>query len=142
MAVEVAFQHWVYENHDLASNSDACDQKWGELVDLYMPGINWNGYEDVKITGWHRKHHIHLAPFYYIEYGHATLGAFQIWRNAQKDQSKALKAYRQSLTLDGTETISKLFQTAGANLAFDQETLADIVQMLEGSLSELEEELA
>ena len=141
MAVVVAFQHWVYENHDLASNPDACDEKWGELIDLYMPGINWDGYEDVKKTGWHRKLHIHLAPFYYIEYGLASLGAFQIWENARKDQAKALDAYRQALKLGGTETITQLFKTAGARLSFDKDTLGEVVQLIETTLSELEGQL-
>ena len=142
MAVVVAFQHWVYENHDLASSANACDDKWGELMDLFMPGINWDGYLDVKKTGWHRKLHIHLAPFYYIEYGLASLGAFQIWENAHNDQTKALKAYRQSLKLGGTATITELFKAAGARLSFDKDSLGDIIQMIETKMSELEQQLA
>ena len=142
MAVVVAFQHWVYENHDEASNPDACDKKWAELIDQYMPGINWDGYEDVKMSGWHRKLHIHLAPFYYIEYGLASLGAFQIWQNAQKDQEKALNSYRQALKLGGTKTITDLFKEAGAKLSFDKETLGSIVEMIETHLSELEGQLS
>jgi len=142
MAVVVDFQHWVYENHDLASNPDACDKKWSELIDTYMPGINWDGYEDVKMTGWHRKLHIHQAPFYYIEYGLAALGAFQIWENAQKDQAKALGDYRQALALGGTVSLPELYRTAGANLSFDSDTLGAAVQLIEITLSELEDELS
>ena len=142
MAVVVDFQHWVYENHDLASNPDACDKKWSELIDTYMPGINWEGYEDVKMTGWHRKPHIHQMPFYYIEYGLASLGAFQIWENAQKDQAKALRDYRQALALGGTVSLPELYRAAGANLSFDTETLGAAVQLIEKTLSELEDELA
>ena len=141
MAVVVAFQHWVYENHDLASNPDACDDKWGDLVDEYMPGIQWVGYEDVKKTGWHRKLHIHTEPFYYIEYGLSSLGAFQIWEKAQVDQKLALQKYRQALALGGTETISKLFKTAGANLAFDADSLGQVVELIEAKLLVLESEL-
>jgi len=72
MAVVVAFQHWVYENHEEGKKPSACDTKWSALVDEYMPGIDWEGYEDVKMTGWHRKLHIHQVPFYYIEYGLAS----------------------------------------------------------------------
>jgi len=140
MAVVVDFQHWVYENHDLASNPDACDKKWSELIDTYMPGINWDGYEDVKMTGWHRKLHIHQVPFYYIEYGLAALGAFQIWENAQKDQAKALGDYRQALALGGTVSLPELYRTAGANLSFDSDTLGAAVQLIEITLSELEDE--
>ena len=142
MAVVVAFQHWVYENHSLASNPDACDGKWSELIDFYMPGINWDGFEDVKMTGWHRKLHIHQEPFYYIEYGLASLGAFQIWENAQKDQGKALQQYRQALALGGTVSLPKLYSAAGANLSFDMDTLGSAVQLIEKTLTELETQLA
>jgi oligoendopeptidase F len=142
MAVVVAFQHWVYLNHKQASQPEACDKKWGELIDLYMPGINWEGYEEVKKTGWHRKLHIFHVPFYYIEYGLAALGAFQIWENAQKDQGKALKQYRQSLALGGTESLPALFQAAGANLAFDDQTMGRTVKLIEKTLEELEGQLA
>ena len=63
MAVVVAFQHWVYENHTEAKSPAACDAAWSSLIDEYMPGIDWEGYEDVKMTGWHRKLHIHQEPF-------------------------------------------------------------------------------
>jgi oligoendopeptidase F len=141
MAIVVAFQHWVYENHDLASNPDACDDKWGELVDMYMPGIKWDGHEDVKRTGWHRKSHIHTEPFYYIEYGLSSLGAFQIWEKAQVDPKLALQKYRQALALGGTETISKLYKTAGANLAFNKDSLGKIVELIEATLLDLESQL-
>jgi len=142
MAVVVDFQHWVYENHPMASDPNACDGKWSELIDLYMPGINWDGYEDVKGTGWHRKLHIHQAPFYYIEYGLASLGAFQVWQNAQIDQAQALKSYREGLALGGTVSLPDLYKAAGANLSFDAETLGSIIQMIEKTLAELEQQLA
>ena len=142
MAIVVAFQHWVYENHQMASDPSACDGKWSELIDLYMPGINWDGYEDVKMTGWHRKLHIHQLPFYYIEYGLAALGAFQIWQNAQKDQAQALRDYRQALALGGTVSLPELYLAAGANLSFDTNTVGEVVKLIEKTLSELEEDLA
>jgi oligoendopeptidase F len=142
MAVVVAFQHWVYENHDLASNPDECDRKWAELIDIFMPSINWDGYPEVKKTGWHRKLHIHQLPFYYIEYGLAALGAFQIWGNAQKDQGKALQQYRQALALGGTVSLPELYRAAGANLSFDADTLGSIVQLIEKTLAELDTRLA
>jgi len=142
MAVVVAFQHWVYENPDLGKNPDACDKKWAELIDIYMPGIDWDGYPEVKMTGWHRKLHIHQLPFYYIEYGLAALGAFQIWENAQKDQGKALQQYRQALALGGTVSLPELYRAAGANLSFDADTLGSTVQLIEKTLAELETQLA
>ncbi len=142
MAVVVAFQHWVYENHEEGKNPSACDAKWSALVDEFMPGIDWEGYEDVKMTGWHRKLHIHQAPFYYIEYGLASLGAFQIMQNALQDQSKAIKDYRHALALGGTVSLPELYQASGANLSFDAQTLGEVVDLIEEDLADLEIKLA
>ncbi|MBC7871305.1 MAG: M3 family oligoendopeptidase, partial [Chitinophagaceae bacterium] len=38
MAVVDAFQHWVYTNHQAASNPANCDAKWAELWDSFMQG--------------------------------------------------------------------------------------------------------
>jgi oligoendopeptidase F len=141
MAVVVAFQHWVYENPGQGIDPAACDQKWAELTDLYMPGINWQGYDDIKMTGWHRKLHIHLEPFYYIEYGLASLGAFQIWDNARQDRPRAIVDYRKALALGGTASLPELYQAAGARLAFDAETLASVVELIEKTMADLEGEI-
>jgi oligoendopeptidase F len=138
MAVVVAFQHWVYENHQLGSDPGACDQKWAELIEQYMPAINWEGYEEVKRTGWHRKLHIHQAPFYYIEYGLAALGAFQIMVKSKEDQAGALQNYRKALALGGTASLPDLYRAAGAELAFDAGSLGDVVDLIEKDLADLE----
>jgi oligoendopeptidase F len=138
MAVVVDFQHWIYENHQIGSDPDSCDQKWAELIDEYMPAINWEGFEEVKKTGWHRKLHIHQVPFYYIEYGLAALGAFQIMVKAKQDQAAALSNYRDALALGGTATLPDLYQAAGAELAFDAGTLGEVVELIEAELAELE----
>lgn len=142
MAVVVAFQHWVYENHKEGSDPAACDAAWSDLIGEYMPGIEWEGYEDVRMTGWHRKLHIHQVPFYYIEYGLASLGAFQIVQNAQKDQSQAVKDYRHALALGGTVSLPELYRASGANLSFDAKTLGEIVDLIEDNLADLEKKLA
>jgi len=138
MAVVDEFQHWVYENHTAASDPANCDAKWGELWDTYMIGVDWGGYENEKITGWHRKLHIFEVPFYYVEYGLAQLGAVQIWHNAQRDQAEALSGYRQALSLGGTATLPQLFETAGASFAFDTRTVGAAVALMENSIEELE----
>jgi len=138
MAVVVAFQHWVYENHVQASIPAACDGKWAELIDEYMPGINWSGFDEIKMTGWHRKLHIHLIPFYYIEYGLASLGAFQIWKKARKDPDLAIVNYRKALALGGTASLPELYETSGAKLAFDKDTLGSVVELIETTMADLE----
>ena len=141
MAVVVALQHWVYENHEEGKDPAACDAKWSSLVDEYMPGIDWDGYEDVKMTGWHRKLHIHQVPFYYIEYGLASLGAFQIMQKAQQDQALAIRNYRQALALGGTVSLPELYRASGANLSFDAQTLGEVVGLIEANLADLETKL-
>jgi oligoendopeptidase F len=138
MAVVDAFQHWVYQNHQDASNTANCDAKWAELWDKYMVGLDWNGLEQEKTTGWHRKQHIHGDPFYYVEYGFAQLGAIQVWRNALQDQAGAVAAYRKALALGGTVSLPDLFSTAGARFAFDVDILRESVDLAEKTIRELE----
>ncbi len=142
MAVVDAFQHWVYENPDLADNPAECDAQWTELWDRFMPGVDWRGLEAEKATGWQRKPHIHQAPFYYVEYGLAQLGAMQVWRNALQDQAAAVTAYRSALALGGSRPLPDLYQAAGARLAFDAATLQSIVELIERRLQTLEEQYA
>ncbi len=137
MAVVDAFQHWVYEKPAAASDAAQCDAQWNALWDRFIPDIDWSGLEEEKITGWHRKLHIHQSPFYYIEYGLAQLGAVQVWRNALSDQAGAVAAYRRALALGGTRPLPQLFETAGARFAFDAETLSQAVTLMERVISEL-----
>jgi len=134
MAIVDAFQHWVYENPQQGSQPDLCDAKWAELEGRFRPEIDWSGYEDVKMTGWQRKDHIHHIPFYYVEYGLALLGAVQIWRNSLQDQDNAVEQYRSALALGGTASLPELFKAAGAKLAFDNEILQDAVALMEEQL--------
>jgi oligoendopeptidase F len=138
MAVVDAFQHWVYLNQDAARYPAECDRKWSELWNRFMPGVDWDGLYDEMATGWQRKLHIHQVPFYYIEYGLAQLGAFQIWGNAIKDQSQAVADYRRMLSLGATATLPELFDAAGARFAFDESTLQSAVDLAESTITDLE----
>ncbi|MAU13596.1 MAG: M3 family oligoendopeptidase [Anaerolineaceae bacterium] len=138
MAVVVEFQHWIYANHDEATDPAACDAKWLELWGRFMKGIDYSGYEDFILNRWRRQLHIFRYPFYYIEYGLAQLGAVQVWGNALKDQATALSQYRDALALGGTVTLPQLYETAGAKLAFDADTLRTYINLLESTINELE----
>ncbi|HEX9617698.1 MAG TPA: M3 family metallopeptidase, partial [Anaerolineales bacterium] len=140
MVVVDAFQHWVYENHQEARDPANCDAKWTELWERFMPGVDWSGLEAERATGWQRKLHIHEDPFYYVEYGLAQLGAFQVWGNALKDQAGAVAAYRKALSLGGTATLPQLYATAGARLAFDAGTLSSAIRLAEETITKLEEQ--
>lgn len=137
MAVVDAFQHWVYENPRAARHPANCDTAWAEQWDRFLPWVDWSGLEDSKTLGWHRKRHIHRAPFYYIEYGLAQLGAVQIWGNAQRDQAAAVAAYRRALALGGTVSTPELYAAAGGQFAFDANTLQQAVDLIEHTLATL-----
>lgn len=137
MAVVDGFQHWVYENPAAARDGSACDAAWLSLWNRFMPGVDWSGLEAECATGWHRKLHIHQIPFYYVEYGIAQLGAFQVYARAKQDRGTAVKDYRYGLSLGGTKPLPQLFQAAGVRLAFDRATLAGIVESIELELAEL-----
>ena len=142
MSVVDGFQHWAYTSGDAASDPANCDAKWSELWDRFMVAADYTGLQDVKETGWHRKHHIFRYPFYYVEYGLAQLGAVQVWANALKDQAGAVRSYRSGLALGGTKNLYELFGTAGAKFAFDAETLGEAVSLIERTIEDLEGDLA
>jgi len=137
MAIVDAFQHWIYTHHDDASAPANCDAKWGELVARFIPGVDWSGLEDARVTGWHRKGHIFQVPFYYVDYGLAQVGALQVWRNALQDQTGAVKQYRQALALGGTRPLPELFAAAGAKFSFDAQMLSELTGLIENTIQDL-----
>ncbi|MBI5250611.1 MAG: M3 family oligoendopeptidase [Desulfomonile tiedjei] len=137
MAAVDAFQHWVYVHPEESSLPSNCDAQWKMLSERFMPWVDWTGLEQEHITGWQRKLHIHVVPFYYVEYGIAQLGAVQVWRNSLKDEAAAVKAYRDSLALGGTVALPSLFEAAGARFAFDSDMLGAAVSLMEQKLEKL-----
>ncbi len=138
MAVVDAFQHWVYVDAPEAVTAADLDAKWSELWDRFMPGIDYAGLQDEKETGWHRKLHIFDSPFYYIEYGLAELGALQVWRNALRDQQRAVADYRAALALGGTRGLAQLFAVANTTFAFDATAVGELMARVEQQLLDLE----
>jgi len=134
MATVVAFQHWIYTNHELATDPTECDRKWVQLWNRFMVGIDWSGYEDFIVNRWRRQLHIFRVPFYYIEYGLAQLGAVQVWERALSDQAQALADYRSALELGGTVKLPELYERAGVKLAFDAEKLQSAVDLITSHL--------
>ncbi len=141
MAVLDAYQHWVYTHIDEAMNPDACDATWVALWRRFMSGVDWSELDDAIKMRWRRQLHPFSYPFYYVEYGLAQLGAVQVWRNALKDQSGAVAAYRRALALGGSKPLPELYQTAGAKFAFDSQTMHTAVGLLEEQIEKLEAKL-
>lgn len=138
MAVVDGFQHWVYAEAPEDVTPSDLDRVWSKLWDRFMPGIDYTGLEAEKVTGWHRKGHLYEAPFYYIEYGLAQLGALQVWRNALADQAQAVADYRRALALGYTRSLPELFAAAGARFAFDRQTVGELMTLVSRQMAALE----
>ncbi|MBX3058139.1 MAG: M3 family oligoendopeptidase [Anaerolineae bacterium] len=142
MAVVDTFQHWVYTHPEEALDPAHCDAAWDAQWQRFIPDMDWTGYEEVRRSGWHRKPHIFGSPFYYIEYGMASVGAMQVWRNGRRDHNAALAAYRHALSLGGTQTLPALFAAAGAEFRFDTPMLTELIGLVEQEIETLEAALA
>lgn len=131
-----AFQQWVYTEGVDASPRER-DAKWLEIRARFEPDVDWSGLEDERIARWYRQSHIFTAPFYYIEYGIAQLGALQVWRQSLRDRAGALERYRAALALGGTRPLPEIYATAGVKLVFDAAEMGRLVAEVEGRLAEL-----
>jgi len=140
MAAVDAFQHWVYAHPE--HDRQARDAAWLELHERYCVAADWQGLEATRSSLWQHKQHIFQAPFYYIEYGLAQVGALQVWARSVTDPEAALRDYRAALALGSTRPLPELFAAAGARLAFEPEPLAEVVALVERTLGQLEAELA
>jgi len=137
MAVVDAFQHWAYLHPDEAADPARCDNEWLRQSRRFETGTDWSGLDDVRMTGWHRRLHIFIHPFYYIEYGLAQLGAVQLWGNSLADPAGALAAYRRALALGGTRPLPELFAAAGSRFSFDAGTLRDAIGLITAQIGRL-----
>ena len=130
-----AFQHWMYTHPE--HTCDERDAAWNELCDRFGGNIDWVGHERARTKMWHRQSHIFLVPFYYIEYGIAQLGALWVWKNSKADRAKALREYKESLSLCGSRPLPELFNAAGAPFSFDTEAFKPLIELVQTELAKL-----
>jgi len=128
-----AFQHWVYTHpgHSRAERHKA----WVEIFQRFSGLEDWSGYEEVLEHEWHRQLHLFLAPFYYIEYGIAQLGALRLWGKAQEDQKRAIEKYIEALKLGGGKPLPELFSTAELPFDFGPDSLSQAAKTIHRALS-------
>lgn len=137
-AVIDSFQHWIYEHIEEARDTARLNEVWSDLVHRFMPFVDWSDLERELGNDWRRVLHIFGVPFYFIEYGLAQIGAVQVWANARRDQTEAVRKYREALALGGTRSLPDLFAAAGARFAFDESMFGDLVDLMEGTIMELD----
>ena len=124
------YQHWLYTNpgRALADRTEA----WLNILDRFSSRIvDWSGLEMERRSMWHRQLHLFGAPFYYIEYGIAQLGALQMWMNYRRRGDEALRDLRAAFALGGSCPLPQLFQTAGIRFDFSDRTVGPLMEELE-----------
>ncbi|MFL5402192.1 MAG: M3 family oligoendopeptidase [Gemmatimonadales bacterium] len=135
-----AFQTWIYTSGQ-GGDPDARDQAWLRIRNRFERGVDWSGLEEERAARWYRQLHIFMYPFYYIEYGIAQLGALQVWRNSLDDPARAVASYREALSLGAVRSLPEIYRTAGARLTFDQNEIAELVQLVERHIEKVRSEL-
>jgi oligoendopeptidase F len=130
-----SYQHWLYTHP--AHTPEQRTTFWLSLLDRFGGLVDWTGYEPVRQSLWQRQLHLFHAPFYYIEYGIAQLGALQLWLKSRHDPRAALANYRAALQLGGTRTLPELFAAAGIHFDFSEKTLLPLINALGEELASL-----
>jgi oligoendopeptidase F len=138
MATIDVFQHWIYTNpnHTRAERT----AEWLKILNRFSSGpelIDWTGHEHIRESMWQRQLHLFHAPFYYVEYGIAQLGALQLWMKSKEDPRKALSNYRAGLALGGTRPLPELFSAAGIQFDFSEKTLRPLMKAVADEMASL-----
>ncbi|HEX6432815.1 MAG TPA: M3 family oligoendopeptidase [Gemmatimonadales bacterium] len=136
-----AFQNWIYTSGE-GGDAAARDAAWLRIRSRFERGVDWSGLEQERVARWYRQLHIFMYPFYYIEYGIAQLGALQVWRNSLDNPARAVARYRDALALGAVRRLPDIYQTAGARLTFDVDTIGELVQLVESQIERARAELA
>ncbi len=134
MACVDAFQQWIYVDAPEDVTIEAINTKWEELYAKFKPHEDFSAVPDGAMMRWQRQGHLFTAPFYYIEYGIAQLGAVQVWDNALKDEPRAVQQYRAALRAGYTKGLKDLFETAGLKLAFDGAHVARLAKLVSSAI--------
>ncbi len=116
-----AFQHWVYTHPEHTR-----EEREDEYVKLFrrFSGLeSWEGYETHLRNRWQKVLHLFEVPFYYIEYGIATLGALGIWVRYRKEPREAITAYKNALSFGASRSLPELFAAAALPWDFGPTTV-------------------
>lgn len=127
VAVNDAFQHWIYENPTHSRTQR--NEKWIELNDRFgSDRVDWTGFEKERASQWHAILHLFQVPFYYIEYGIAQLGALGLWQQSKEDMAVAISNYKKALSLGGSQPLPQLFAAADLKFDFSEKTIQPLAQ--------------
>jgi len=126
MALVDNFQHWMYLNPKHTQQQR--EEKWLELTKEYnSPIVDHTGYQGAQAIKWQSQLHIYHVPFYYIEYAIAQLGAIATWKQYKKDPKRALKNYKNALSLGYTKPIHEIYKAAEVEFNFSKNYVDELI---------------
>ena len=128
------FQHAVYANPDLTPAERKAE--WARLEKLYLPLRDYDGDEYMtKGSFWQKQHHIYSAPFYYIDYTLASMGAFEFFGRMAEDRDAAWRDYLALCGAGGSLAYQDLLALAHLSNPFEhgsvKKSVAPLIKALE-----------
>lgn len=131
-----AFQHWVYTHK--GNTPEQRRDYWLELMDKYLGIVDFSDYNPLLEVMYHQTPLLFQAPFYFIEYAIALIGALQVWRNYQKNPEETIEKYLYALSLGGSKPLPELYKSAGVVFGFNQTIIGELMDMLQDELEKTE----
>jgi oligoendopeptidase F len=142
MATIDLFQNWIYKNPNHTRSERA--KKWLEIQEIFGSKIDYDGInregenlEKIIEISWQLQGHLFGAPFYYVEYGIAQLGALQLWKFHKENNENALKLYKNGLSLGYTKGLTELFAASGLEMSFSKDHVSKLIQEVSDQLQEV-----
>ncbi len=121
------FQDWLYLNPN--HSREERKEHWLKILHSFSSSVvDFSGLDRYLEFLWHKQLHIFEAPFYYIEYGIAQLGAIAIWKQYRQNPQKAVENYIAAMRLGNTRPIREIYQAAGIEFRFDQAYISDLAR--------------
>jgi oligoendopeptidase F len=127
------FQHWLYTNPEhTREERQAC---WKESFHAFTPNVlDYSGLEQYIENLWHKQLHLFEAPFYYIEYGFAQLGAIALWRHYRNNPQEAVLAFTSAMRMGNTRSIRDIYIEAGIRFEFSPEYVRELGAFVRGEI--------
>lgn len=131
-----SFQHWVYANprHTIEERSDA----WRETFMRFCGLETYDGLDDSLSHRWQRQLHLFEVPFYYIEYGIASIGALGIWLQYRRDRRDGIENYKSALSLGASRSLPDLFGAAGLEWGIGESSISRLATELREAIRSYE----
>ncbi len=122
------FQHRVYAGEGM--DSAGRGELWKSLEEKYLPEIDFSQAPDWQRYRWVRQLHLFRAPFYYIDYAIAQVGAWQLWSQSLQNPQAALENYLKLCRLGGRYPLKEFFALGGLQIPFSAGVLEPLLQGL------------